>query len=448
MTSAGDTIAAIASPPGHALRGMIRLSGADAHAILASLCAPQPASHRALTPGRLHHADLPQIACMACTFAAPHSYTGEHSAELWIPGNPSLLDRTLNAALHAGARMAEPGEFSFRAFRNGRLSLEQAEGVAATISATSQDQLRAAAAWRHGQLGREVDTWMNTLADTLALVEAGIDFTDQEDVVPIPLDQLIDRLTDILTTIDHLKSASALWRDKQALPRVVLVGPPSAGKSTLLNALLGSHRSVVHQAPGTTRDRIEAQLTLHTHDDRSVDLILIDLAGLDTTPGHGLDALAQKLAHEAIAQADLVVRCTPGDSQHPTPLPETIPCLDIRTKADLAQQPHDDALAVCSITGSGLDQFRTRLAHRLLTASPSHASDALALQPRHDQALTKAHALLRDLISSLTATRTLDEPELIADTLRNTLDTLGQISGRISEDDVIGRVFASFCVGK
>ncbi|QDU70982.1 tRNA modification GTPase [Mucisphaera calidilacus] len=448
---ANDTIVATASPVGPAARGMIRLSGPDAHAILARLCTP-PDKPRQLADTRLKHTDLPPIPARVCAFRASGSYTGEPAAELWLPGNPSLLERTLHAATAAGARLAEPGEFSYRAFRNGRLTLEQAEGVSATIAADNDHQLEAATTWRQGRLGQTVDNWMHTLADTLALVEAGIDFTDQDDVVAIPAHELAERINTIHHAVRTLHDSGYVHREHHAQPRVVLAGPPSAGKSTLMNALLGHHRAVTHHAPGTTRDRLEAPLDLTHPDGHTVSVILVDLAGLDDTPDHGRDAEAQFIAREALEDADLILRCVPADDAQPVNLPEDANHIDVRTKADLAQHPHDDhALPVCGLTGNGLEALRSAIAGHLAADHTTRGSARIALQPRHQHALHATLTTLGSLLDQIgpdPSDHRLTDPELVADTIRQALDHLGSIAGRISEDDVIGRLFAQFCIGK
>ncbi|MEQ9455548.1 MAG: GTPase [Phycisphaeraceae bacterium] len=453
MTPVGDTIAAIASPLGHAPRGLLRLSGPNSHTIIQSITDSTPTQPHQLSPTRLAP-PLPPIPCLTAIFQAPHSYTGEDAAELWLPGHPSLLDRVLTAALNAGARLAEPGAFTFRAFRAGRITLDQAEGVAALIAASSDDQRRAAQAWLQGDLAKTTTAWMNTLADLLALIEAGIDFTDQEDVVPIPTPDLIHRLAETRDAIASLRQSSRAMAERSGLPRVVLAGPPSAGKSTLLNALLAENRAIIHHHPGTTRDRLEATLTLTASDRRTIDLTLIDLAGLDHTDTSSLAAEAQRIARIALDDADLILRCTPADQPTPIHLSSNTPILDLITKADLLTPPPttQDSLPISTHTNLNLDTLRHQIADRLLsTQRPTLGSSSLALNPRHINALQtteQALAAALDHLDSEPEIGPLAEPEVIAASLRSALDALGTIAGRIAEDDIIGRVFATFCVGK
>ncbi len=186
---------------------------------------------RTLHRVRLKHPPLPALLAI---YQAPASYTGEYVAELQVPGHPALLERLLQQAVHAGARLAEPGEFTFRGFTAGKFDLTQAEGIAATISAVSDSQLEAAALLRNGRLGTWAHDLVDALGSALALVEAGIDFVDQEDVVPITPGDLNDRLRTIADRLDELVRHSRSWGALEALPRVVLVGPPSAGKSDVV----------------------------------------------------------------------------------------------------------------------------------------------------------------------------------------------------------------------
>ncbi len=453
-----DTITAVSSPPGRSHRGLIRLSGGDTRRILDQLLdAPTQGipPHR-LTPVRFQKPAMPAL---LTRFDAPHSYTGQDAAELQVPGNPALLNRLLHAATDAGARLAEPGEFTFRAYLAGKLDLTQAEGVAAIINATSEGQLKAAQHLCHGELGAFARALVDDLGTRLALVEAGIDFTDQEDVVPIGPGELDKHLADTEARLDELLTNSRSWGEVEALPRVVLVGPPSAGKSTLFNALLGRERAVIDAMPGTTRDVLCEPMKLTGPGGFERELMLVDIAGLDDTDlniATPLDAQARAAAHTAIERADLILRVT--DRTHATVCATcqatAKPTLTVYTKADLAHAPpnnNKDALHVSAVTGHNLDALRDAIADKLGDLTVSISADMLALQPRHEQALHAARAQLADARERLAPqldARALDGVELIAGHLREALDALAALGGQLTPDDVIGRVFATFCVGK
>ncbi len=451
-----DTIVAVASPPGRSPRGLLRISGPGTGRVLDHLLKATPCVSRRLIPVRIRR---PRLPALLLRFASPASYTGEDAAELQVPGNAALLDRLLHQAIGAPggyARLAEPGEFSFRAYTAGRIDLTQAEGVAATISATSDSQLRAATLLRQGKLGHAAQGMVESLGTLLALVEAGIDFTDQEDVVPIAPADLRDRLTAQRSALDRLLRNSRPWGAVEALPRVVLVGPPSAGKSTLFNALLGRERVVIDPLPGTTRDVIEEPLTVTDPAGRPIELMLVDVAGLDT-PGVGLfDAAAQDAAHAAIRRADLVLSITPADTATgDSALPDVVgDALRVVSKVDLLPRDTPQAwadLCVSAEQGEGLAALRGLLGERLGSRGVSVGGDMLALQPRHESALQTAAARLDTAISLLSGSHDagpLPEIELLADALRSALDALAMLGGRLTPDEVIGRVFATFCVGK
>ena len=446
------TIAAVSSPPGRSARGLLRLSGPAAFAALdAVLTKPFTAPPHHLVAVQLADPPLPALAVRT---QGPRSYTGEDSAELQLPGHPALLERVLaQLTAQPGVRLAEPGEFTFRAYLNGKLDLTAAEGVAATITAVSDGQLAAANHLARGELARFARTQVDTLGRLLALTEAGIDFVDQEDVVPIAPSDLAAGIAQASDHLAALRARSRSWGAVEALPRVVLAGPPSAGKSTLFNALLGRDRAVVDAAAGTTRDVLEEPLRLagpEAADDTEV--MLVDLAGL----GHrdhaidALDAAAQDAARAQLTRADLLIAL--DDTVHRTDAAR----LRVHAKCDAQpgsrdgpQPGPDGALCVSAHTGQGLDTLRAAIAQRLADRAVSVAADTLALQPRHTAALGEAQEALTAAAAHVDpAAHSLGEIELVAGALRHALDALAGLGGELTPDDVIGRVFATFCVGK
>jgi tRNA modification GTPase len=426
-------ILAVASPPGRSLRGIVRASGPACFELLETVLDCLDRS-RGVRPGRLN-ADGLDLACLALFSPAPRSYTGEASVELQLPGNPPLLDRVIDALLASGrlrgiaARRAEPGEFTARAYLNGRMSLTQAEGVAATIAARSDAQLRAAGLLSAGRLATMAHELAEKLAQSLALVEAGIDFTDQDDVVAIGPDDLFEQLVLVRDRVDSVLAHAVGSEQLEAIPWVVLAGPANAGKSTLFNALLGHRRAVVSDVAGTTRDVLTEPLTIDTPHGPA-EVMLVDIAGADGTAGD-LDQLMQDAATRAINRADLVIRCARGG------LP--------------APQGNEIPIHVDTLTDTRLDELRHRIAERLADRAVSLSADALALGPRHEAALTSAQRNLRDtldLVEPIRGERTLPQPELVAAGLRMALDDLAGLAGDVTPDDILGRIFATFCVGK
>ena len=452
MPNLDDTIVAVSSPPGRSRRGLVRLSGDATRDVLKHLTGDVALEPRRITPVQINRT-LPALATF---FDVPRTYTGQDMAELQVPGNPALMDRLIHQAMSAGARLAEPGEFTFRAFVAGKIDLTQAEGVAATIAATSDGQLQAAAHLRDGELGRFAHELVDALANQLALVEAGIDFTDQEDVVPIEPAQLNTNLDAIAKQLDDLLRHSRSWSSLEGLPRVVLVGPPSAGKSTLFNALLRRTRAVISPSPGTTRDVLAEPLTLIGRAGQPVEVMLIDVAGLDE-PRNALDDQIQSAARRAIDEADLVLSVDDGSgiSDLKFEISDLRSQISVRTKTDLLPTPpapqSPDIIPVSAVTGFGLDSLRSAIARHIGDRAVSVAAEMLALQPRHENALRSAASHIENARLRLQPQldrHGIDHVELVADAMRSALDELTCLGGQMTPDDVIGRVFATFCVGK
>jgi len=459
-----SVILAIASPPGRSAYGLIRASGDRAfealNLALDQQIRPVPIA-RAARRARiaLVHRSIP---ARVLTYPAPRSYTGNDCFEIILPGHPGLMERVIelvierSRAVGVHARRAEPGEFTAHAFLNGKLTLLEAEGVQAAISAQSDAELRAAHMLTSGRLGALAATLADDLAGALALVEAGIDFTDQEDVVTIAPHELLARLRGVRDAIRaHLQRAVA-FEEIEAIPWVVLCGEPNAGKSTLFNALLGRTRAVVSGQAGTTRDVLAEPLHL-TIGGRKAEVMLVDVAG--RVPGDSglISGAMQAAAQGALGRAELIIECTPvdapNDSDSSAPGTER---LRVRTKADLLVSRKAPAAAACDLavsahTGDGLSALRAQIAERVGARAVWLAADALVLRPRHERALREASMNLDESIAMLEAggaATHLDSAELIAGRLRAALDALASLAGTITPDEILGRIFASFCIGK
>ena len=372
MLDPADTIAAVASPPGPGLRGLVRLTGPRAWAIAldgfeaeAEAEAPAPSPTRAaIRPGRLTvdglRAPLPATVAL---WPAPRTYTGQPLAEVHTVGAVPLVQLVLAHALARGARPAEPGEFTLRAFLSGRLDLTRAEAVVGVIDARSPAQLDAALQQLAGGLATPLVRLRDRLLDVLAHLEAGLDFVDEPDVDPLAHAELAGELAaagaEVATLADRLQG-----RDRpEGLPVVVLAGPPNAGKSRLFNALVGHDRAIVSPRAGTTRDYLSAPC-----DCAGLAVELVDTAGFEPAAGP-IAGRAQALRADQAARADLVLDCRCADVA-PLDLPAGPPRLVVWTKADLAPPPPPPDLAAEAVptsaaAGAGLGRLRAAIADAL-----------------------------------------------------------------------------------
>jgi tRNA modification GTPase len=439
-------ILAVGSAPGRSRRGIVRASGAGVFELFDMLIDGSIVRARGISAVRLGAEGL-GLPALLLGCPGPGSYTGEDVVELQLPGQPLLLERVIDAAISAGTqlgistRRAEAGEYTSRAWHSGRLSLTEAEGVAALIAARSDAELRAAGLLKAGRLGTIATESSDRIAGMLALVEAGIDFTDEEDVVAIEPEELARRLSTECETLQRVLDHAVGMDVLQAIPVVVLCGPTNAGKSTLFNALLSRQRVVVADVAGTTRDAIAEPLRI---DDRGAEVLLVDVAGLQDETGTHIEQRMQSMARSFMEQADVLLHCLPSNIEGTWF--EGPHVVRVRTKCDLASTHVDGALQVSAESGQGMEALRTCIAQRTSEQAAHLAVDAVALQPRHDAAIREALVCLHDaadVVASQPASS-----ELIATHLRTSLDAMSILSGMIVPDDVLGRVFASFCIGK
>jgi tRNA modification GTPase len=456
-----DTIAALATAAGTGAIAIVRLSGREAVAvaqrILSSRGSGAPVqlrpSHRARV-ARLHRPDasasLDEV--LVLPMLAPRSFTGEDVVEIHCHGGPLVADLALRAALEAGARAARPGEFSERAFLNGRMDLCQAEGVADLITASSEAGLGAARMQLEGLLSQEVLGIRDLLLDARALVEAHLDFPD-EDLPPETIAELEGLLADAEERIARLAGTYARGRLARRGARVVLVGRPNAGKSSLMNALLGRDRAIVSPEAGTTRDYLDEPLAVGRFR-----LLLTDTAGIRTSES-AVERAGVERTRQQIAAADLVIllldrsEALTREDREALALTADRPRVTLRTKADLASgwEPSELAgeriLEVSAHRGTGLEE----LTRRILAALPSSDDEA----PREDVAVTRArhHAALvaarRSVVSGRESlVRQGASLDLVAADLQSACSELERLVGMSTPEDVLDRIFRRFCVGK
>ena len=421
------TIVAVSSPGGKSSHALVRASGA--HAWSGAKKLGLQIQRRKLVKGIVSLAET-TLPVLVGSFPATESFTGQDTVEIHLPNNKTLVDTVLQKLIVATkGRFAEAGEFTARAFLHGNISLSSAEGVCATISANNEAELQGAALLRGGALARATEPISTEITRALALVEAGIDFTDEEDVIAISdieLQRVIQNCTDQIRSILNGKIA---MESLQNLPHVVLAGNTNAGKSTLFNALLGKKRAVISNVSGTTRDVI-AEPTLFG----GKEALLIDVAGHEIANDE-LSSSMQLAARRAIDSADIVLWCVAPSGCDATQQNNTI---IVHTMGDL---PASHTSAVSAATGKGIRELIQKISN-LLNESPSPRIDALALLPRHVSSLERALNELHEAFQQITT------PELTAASLREALNAIGTITGQVTPDEIIGEVFSTFCVGK
>ena len=442
-THATDTIVAIATPAGAGGVGIVRLSGPQARAIAGIICA------RALRPRHAHHVRFRDHDAtviddgLALLFVGPASYTGEDVVELQAHGSPVVLQLLLARCRALGARLARPGEFSERAFLNGRLDLAQAEAVADLIAAGDVRAARAARRSLDGVFSARCEAIAAELLHLRVHVEAMIDFSDE------PIDALggdevarrIARVTDAVATLEEEADRGRKLRDGL---HVVIVGPPNAGKSSLLNALAGSERAIVTDIAGTTRDLLEETVRIG-----SAELTLVDTAGLREA-GDDIEREGMRRARAELQRADLALVVV--DARDPAQglaavaddVAGVADRIVVHNKIDLVAdgQATADGLAVSARTGAGLDAVRAELQRRL--GNESAGEGAFTARQRHVDALRAAAVALDDAAATLRG----EALELTAEALRAAHDAIGAITGRVGADDLLGHIFSSFCIGK
>ncbi|HUA80798.1 MAG TPA: tRNA uridine-5-carboxymethylaminomethyl(34) synthesis GTPase MnmE [Dyella sp.] len=442
-----DTIAAIASAPGAAGIGVVRVSGAHAPAIAQAFLGKAPRVRHAHFAAFRDAADRLIDRGLLLYFPAPASYTGEHVLELQGHGSTVLLDTLLRRVCELGARLARPGEFTERAFLNGKLDLTQAEAVADLIAARSQAGARAALQSLEGVFSRKVEALLQALILLRVHIEAAIDFPEEEiDFLADPaIAQKLHALRSQLADLLHEAQRGVRLNDGL---RVAIVGRPNAGKSSLLNAMAGSERAIVTDIAGTTRDVLRESISLD-----GIALELADTAGLRDTHDP-VEREGVRRAHGERERADVVLLVT--DVQHAkddlawlVDLPAHVERMVIVNKIDLdAMQPYTEErdgarwLWLSVKTGQGLDTLREHL-KRL--AGAGSGEGAFSARRRHVLALERVSDHLDRTAHVLAATHA---GELAAEELRQAQHALGEITGTYSSDDLLGAIFSSFCIGK
>lgn len=461
MTYANDTIAAVSTPPGRGGIGIVRLAGPEAKTIVEGMVRLR----RPLAPGGARFAEVLEAGTEAVLdqavitwFAAPNSYTSEDVVEIAAHGSPVLLDAVLRQCLEAGARLAEPGEFTERAFLSGRLDLTQAEAVQGLIEATTLQQARTAAQQMGGGLSRQIAPVKRSLIELIAALEAGIDFAE-DDLDLMPDDEICRRINAVASPLALLAESFAYGRLLREGFRLAIVGRPNAGKSSLFNRLIGRERSIVTAQAGTTRDTVAERLELS-----GIPVEMVDTAGLRDVAASGAaldeaEALGVTRSREAMAEADVLLLILAADeisggTLHPEDREVIAGAAGRRlivalNKVDLVQDRPLALLPASSVPTSAIQSIgiaELRLAILgALQAAPGVAESVPVTNLRQQTAITNALIALRSAEQGLTEAT---PHEMLLLDLHEALAALDLLTGTTHTEDILEVIFGSFCIGK
>jgi len=453
-TTGNDTIAAISTPPGRGGIGIVRLSGPQALEVAAPLLRlKHPLAH--VQARFAHILDLETgrelDEAIVTLFSAPHSYTGEDLIEIAAHGSPVLLEHILRGCLQRGARLAEPGEFTQRAWLSGRIDLTQAEAVRDLIDAHTLHQARIAAQQLGGSLARSIAPLKRDLVALIATLEAGMDFAageDLDDIDVLPPAQIAARIEALRAPLATLAASYAYGRIVRDGLTLALVGRPNAGKSSLFNRLIQRDRAIVTATPGTTRDLVTERFSLE-----GIPITLVDTAGLRHASESEAEALGIAKSREALADADLVLHVldatqprTPEDEALASSLADR-PHLTLINKSDLVEQGDnepDEAIPTSALTGAGIPELRAAILTHIHTGAAGEEA-ALLTNLRQRQAV---EAALEALAAATQAVAAKLPHELLLVDLYNTLRALDTLTGVTTTDDILHLIFSTFCIGK
>ena len=442
-----DTIAAISTPIGEGGIGIVRLSGQDACSIVATLFDGPLSDHR-LVYGHIMDPESSEVIdeVLVSYMAAPRTYTKEDVVEINCHGGPIPLQRVLGLMLHYGARLAEPGEFTLRAFINGRIDLSQAESVLDIIQSKTQAGLQLAVSGLEGKLSRRIKILRHELLDILAYLTARIDFPEHEIEAQDTKEPITKAIKDVKSLLAEA-DAGIIYRQGV---RTVLVGRPNVGKSSLLNRLLRENRSIVTPLPGTTRDTVEEVVNIN-----GIPFLLIDTAGISHSTDT-LDALGMERSRQAVTQADLVLLILDA-SQPTTEADESITeligsktALVAANKCDLQRQACLDTMIwpiipTSALTGEGIDTLEKQMRDAVLGGKPTSARSLLVTNVRHKGALQRTEHYLVKACESMENNM---PDDFVTIDLAAAIDALGEITGETVTEGLLETIFSQFCIGK
>ncbi len=438
-----QTIAALATGVGRAALAVIRVSGSAARAVVTALCGAVPVERRASLLCLRDQTGAALDEALVLFFAGPRSFTGEDLAEFHVHGGRAVQAAVLSAirSCHPDVRLAEPGEFTRRAFLNGKLDLAEVEGLAALIDSETEWQRRQALRLMQGELGHVVQQWRSDLIEALALLDATLDFADEGDVDEVVAEQVEPLVVRIADSVRGFLAKSASGERLRDGFVVAITGPPNAGKSSLINAIAGRQVAIVSDRAGTTRDIVEVMCDLE-----GLPVRFLDTAGLRESEDP-IEIEGMRRALVAAERADLVLLLAPIDSIPERPVAATGDVLVVATKCDQGEPKGSVDAAVSSVSGAGLIELLAQIAARLqmrLGGEPTLLTDF-----RQRECIERA----LEEIDSITKQAGLYyqmklAPELVAERVRNAIRALERLIGRVDAEQVLDRVFQRFCIGK
>jgi tRNA modification GTPase len=444
VVSSEDTIVAISTPMGRSGIGVIRLSGSEAGSIAGRfLKLKTPLAHQHAAVGQWQDTNGEIVDdVVAVLFRSPHSYTGEDLVEISAHGNPLILNRIVCMAQAAGARIANPGEFTLRAVAHGKMDLLQAEAVRNFIDAQTDLQARVALQQMSGALSKKLAPLKSELVDVIAHLEAGIDFA--EDDVEIPdAGPMAQRLSQVGMALEKLQETYAFGKRLNVGIRVVIAGRPNVGKSSLFNRLVAAERAIVTEVPGTTRDVVSEAANID-----GIPILFFDTAGVRQTTDP-VESIGVTRTLETLSEADLALFVVDGS----TPLSEEdhrvgeavrdIPRLVVANKCDLGRS--DAGLAVSAKTGEGLEALRNAIRDFAVGGRGESVGESVLTSARQSDAVLRAIGALQ---AGETALRAGTPHEMALLDLYAGLSALNELTGETTTEDILGRIFSTFCIGK
>ena len=433
MLSGKETIVACSSPPGRGAVSIIRLSGDKAVSIIQKITNNKPKKKISIIRFPLG-IDLNEK-CVLTIFKAPNSYTGEDVVEISTHGNPYIVEKVIEKCINSGAKIAKPGEFTLRAYLNNKLSLDQSEAVIEVINANSEASLIAAQNSLDGGLKVKISGVQEKLRETRILVETLIDFVDED--VNIYIEDIISKIDEFkrffISFSEDMKTYNSISSDV----KVVVIGPPNSGKSTLINAIIGEKVSIVNENKGTTRDVVTASCLID-----GIRFVFSDTAGIRKTSDK-IEEEGIKLSKKALKRADIVIYLADKESDFSKlPIMKRKKNIFVLNKVDLSRKKAPPGgFAISAKTKKNLKHLKKALAESFLKLNQE---ELLSVNMRHLNLIKQAHKNIALISSSLVSSNL----ELVAENLRNCDELLGEIYDPISSDDILGKIFESFCIGK